>query len=464
MVVNIHALNLVNKWPHLSTEQKIDLSKKCGIPWLRNLCRVLLRNTVVEAHVKFEPYLERKPCRLINARVDWAKCEFGPLFSEIEHQVCKLPWFIKYTPVCDRPRAIYDRLDCDGTPITVTDYTSFEAHFEPDVMWAVEEPLYKFMLSRLPDDERLAFLLLWKGVVSGVNTIEFRGMFKVFCEGIRMSGEMNTSLGNGWSNLVFYFFAMHENGASWDEIFSAKGFVEGDDGIFQVKDELTPTTTQMKRYGLELKIEGISGELSEASFCGQIFDPQELINVADPIVILMKLAWLPRKYINCSDSTRLELLKAKAQSFLHLYNGCPIITPVCDHILKQLSHVKYTHRCHQFFDQYKHEIFKQSFGVAARPVGPRTRHLVHKLFDLSIETQDKIVNTILNCKFVNNSFEPFRLDFLPERYDTYAKAYEDYVDFPTEPDLEVRRDYWMFLANIYQSSSNVLPQPSWDSL
>jgi hypothetical protein len=247
---------------------------------------------------------------------------------------------------------------------------------------------------------------------------------------------------------------MYENGATWDEIFDSCGFVEGDDGIFNVSEDLSPTTEQMESYGFCLKIDVVAN-IEEASFCGLIFDPEDLVNVTDPIKVLMKLAWLPRKYVNCSENLARELLKAKAQSALFQYNGCPIITPVCDYIVKSLSNVKRTKRTFNYFDTYNKEIYLKSEGVVARPVPYRTRALVASTYGISVDMQHDITERILNTPLG----EPFELS-LPQTYDQYAQCYDQYVAYPTVPDECKRMKYYGFLRRLYVADGSTLPPPS----
>jgi len=411
------------------------------------------RRTRVNSHVKDEPYPEPKPCRLINARDDWAKCQLGPVFSAIEHTVCQLPWFIKYIPVSDRPGAVMDRVFMEGARYVCTDYTSFEAHFTNEMMWALEEPLYRIMVENLPWDVKTTFLKMWKVAVTGDNLIDFTNLFLAKLKAVRMSGEMNTSLGNGWSNLVLFLFAMDEKGATWDEIIDSHGFVEGDDGIFRIDERISPTSAQMESYGFRLKIDVVS-DIKTASFCGLIFDPDDLVAVTDPLLVLMKLAWLPRRYIGCRGGTADELLKAKAQSALYQYNGCPIITTACVRILEQLKDVAYTARTYNSFDSYKLVIFKESFGVVARDIPDNTRALVEQMYGISL-TMQSVIESALSQYVLG---EELHLTF-PSEYDHYSQCYEDYVSFPTEPDPVARSRYYQFLQKLYMSDGGKLPQP-----
>lgn len=400
--------------------------------------------------MKDEFYDEFKKCRIINARADWSKVFFGPIFSQIEHTVCKLKWFIKYIPVCDRPQAVMENVMRTGASYTITDYSSFEAHFDPEIMWSIEQPLYEYMLQNVCKEGSNDFQNMWKDVIAGNNEIIFNS-FKFNVDGVRMSGEMNTSLGNGWSNLCLYLFAMWQNGATMDEIIDMNGYVEGDDGIFNTPEHLTPTSEQMEDYGFILKIDTVN-KIEEASFCGLIFDPVELIPVTDPLKVLMKLAWLPRKYNNSSLSLRSELLKAKLQSALYQYNGCPIVTPLCVNLLEQLANVELTDRAERVFDRYKLRAYKESFGVIAREVGLRTRSMVANIYGISVESQLQMEAVLSKVKL----WEPVILDF-PQHYDLYARVYDDYVLYPFDYDPNARNKFYEFLSGIYKRAGTKIP-------
>ncbi len=417
-----------------------------------NRLRRALNRVVVKAHVKDEPYDEIKPVRMINARCDASKALFGPTFAKIEKTVCKLPWFIKYIPVSDRPRAIFDRIYAEGAMYVCTDYSSFEAHFSPAIMWAIEEPLYEYMTSKLPQVDKDVFMAYWRTCIQGRNLVEIRDVFRAELEGTRMSGEMNTSLGNGWSNLVLFMFALYNNGATWDDIFvNIPGFVEGDDGLFRVPRSLAPSSQQMANYGFNLKIDKVS-DICEASFCGQVFDPKDLINVTDPIKVLMKLAWLPRKYIRASDKMKKQLLKAKTQSALFQYNGCPLVTSACVNILNQLKNVRFTRALYNQLDVRERDILHQStvsFQIKTPSVGTRT--LVQKLYDISIDDQER-----LEKQLDQHDLASTLMMVLPTRYDKYAINSLNYIHSPTLPNPAARYECYEHLRGLYMCAGTKL--------
>ncbi len=78
-----------------------------------------------------------------------------------------------------------------------------------------------------------------------------------------MSGEMNTSLGNGFSNLMFMLYACEIQGIECD------GIVEGDDGAFalSLKPGQKFDESIFAEMGLTIKLEKHT-DLMSMSFCG----------------------------------------------------------------------------------------------------------------------------------------------------------------------------------------------------
>lgn len=173
------------------TARKVELKRtwdKIG----RKACPKAFRK--VKSFVKDEPYDEYKYPRLINSRADAAKCYFGPVIQAISDQVFSLDWFIKTVPVADRPMVIRDALLSEGAEYVFTDYTAFEAHFTKEVMEMVQFELFKYMLKNSGDSE---WLKMYMSTMSGTNEITLKA-FTAYIEACRMSGEMDTSLSNGF--------------------------------------------------------------------------------------------------------------------------------------------------------------------------------------------------------------------------------------------------------------------------
>jgi hypothetical protein len=255
----------------------------------------------ISSFVKSESYPEFKYPRWINSRCDAFKTYSGPIFKSIEEQVFKLKWFIKHTPVLERPAKI-SGLKKAGARYIQTDFSSFEAHFTPYLMEAVEFQLYDYMLQQFPADAKFI-----RRVLAGHNKGRTKDGVNFDVRGRRMSGEMCTSLGNGFTNLMVWGYLAERKGIrpeQWD------GYVEGDDGIFAVTSPITITTEDYTNRGFNIKLnEFTKPEL--ASFCGVISIGDTIIR--DPFKWLAAFPGCDRFHF-AGDSVRLQLLRAKALS------------------------------------------------------------------------------------------------------------------------------------------------------
>lgn len=291
-------------------ELRRELAKCNGKP-TKKQCRS------IASFMKTESYDEFKLPRGINSRHDAFKAYSGPFFKSIEKEVYNLPQFVKHIPVADRPKYIKDYLVAAHAQYMVTDYTSFEASFTPEVMDACECQLYNYMLSKFPEDAKLI-----------VDTIKGQNHGSMHCgvsyklKGRRMSGDMCTSLGNGFTNLMIFEFLMQGR--------EARILVEGDDGLAAIYDQNPlPTKEQYEKLGFVIKIEKVDDPML-ASFCGCIC-PGGVI-VRDPRSVLSTFAWTSTN-VNAAYKMQMQLLRAKALSLAYEMPHCPILRAMADRAL-----------------------------------------------------------------------------------------------------------------------------------
>jgi hypothetical protein len=341
-----------------------------------------------KSFMKDETYPDYKHARGINSRSDEFKCYVGPIFKLIEEVVYKLKEFIKHVPVADRPQYIKDMIYRVGSKYVATDYTAFESLFTAELMEACEFELYEYMVQELPEAEE--FMSVLRDVLAGENVCEFKH-FTVKVPATRMSGEMCTSLGNGFSNLMFMLFLCHELGST------AIGCVEGDDGLFRVEGDI-PSTESFARLGLVIKLEEHT-DLCAASFCGMIFDPEDLVNVTNPLEVLASLGWTTNKYFRSRRGIKMSLLRCKALSYAHQYPGSPIISVMADYVLRVTHHVKDENLRVFVSEKWRTNLWEREqlldvlgHNIPRKPIGVRTRLLVESKFGIPIETQFSIEN------------------------------------------------------------------------
>lgn len=342
----------------------------------------LKKLTRVTSFIKDEHYPEYKHARSINSRSDEFKTLVGPIFHQIEKEVFKDPHFIKYVPVKDRAQYILDNVHQDGAHFIATDYSTFEAHFIPYVMKMIEFQLYRYMTQLLADGA--IFMDLVESTLAGENNCNFRNV-GVKVKGVRMSGEMCTSLGNGFSNLMIMLFTGEELNLE-----SLKGVVEGDDGLFSFYGQV-PNEDWFKELGFTIKLESFD-KLSNASFCGLLFDETDKQIITDPKKVLNNFAWIAERYSRAKDVAIKKILKCKALSTLYQYSGCPVIHSYVKYMLRAVGKVQwkmgYMSNYEKDWTLQLMKEMKGSWEIYLKDMPKdNTRALFSKLYNVTIEEQ-----------------------------------------------------------------------------
>jgi len=335
----------------------------------------------VNSFQKDETYPTYKPARAINSRTDAFKIRVGPIFKLIEKELFAKDEFIKHTPMDQRVEQIKRELTQENCKIIGTDYTAFESLFTKEFMEVVEFQLYQYMTTEIEDQE---WYKIVSHALSGQNHCQFRNKFTMILDATRMSGEMCTSLGNSFANLMSMMFIAEEL-----RIESLRGRVEGDDGIFTFYGQ-TPTAEDFAEIGLIIKIEEYDS-LTEGSFCGIIADENELINVTNPIIAMLDFGWTTKCYADATLKKRLTLLRSKALSLAYQYPGCPVLSSLAQYGLRMTKgkNENYGSMCEYEKSELK-RVQKHHKTIPYREVGQQTRLLVERKFGLMVEDQLEI--------------------------------------------------------------------------
>jgi hypothetical protein len=135
-----------------------------------------------------------------------------------------------------------------------------------------------------------------------------------------MSGDMCTSLGNGFTNYMLLSYLMYSKGVGSDQF---RCLVEGDDCIMGSNVELTPG--DYEALGFTIKIERVD-DPCRASFCGLICT-ENGVNVRDPVRFFEKFGWT-HSCLQAGPKVMMQLLKAKAMSALCECPDCPLVSAV----------------------------------------------------------------------------------------------------------------------------------------
>jgi len=348
---------------------------------MRSLC---LEDFELNGFMKTETYLKFANPRGINSRSDNFKVAVGPCCKHMEHIVYShYGEFIKNVPVRQRPEYITQLMGhCPG-PYYETDYTAFERHFVPELLRACEMVLYDHLLHHFPE-----LFNVIESAMCGLNRIRYKA-FTICVKGRRMSGEMVTSLGNGFTNLMLAKFVAFKSNAT------IVGVVEGDDGLFASNRPLREDL--FAKLGFTIKIQKRE-TLLESSFCGLMMS-EDLISLTDPFVALCNLGWSTSPQASQSARVRKELLRAKALSLLHEHPQCPMLSSVAARLIELTngSEPRYTAGWYKWKLQGEiEESMNETMRMAK--VGPSTsaRDCFYRLYGVSPEAQVAFENYIMN--------------------------------------------------------------------
>jgi len=377
---------------------------------------------------KDETYPSYKHIRGINSRSDEFKCAVGPIFKLIEKVLFARPEFIKKIPVSERPAYIRTVLERAGAKYSASDYTSFESLFVRKLMDACEFQLYDYMTQYLPEHDR--FMYLMKNVLGGINHCKNK-MISVKLPATRMSGEMCTSLGNGFSNLMFLLFVSFYVDAR--NLGCVKAVIEGDDALADIPyGNVTPE--DFAKLGLIIKLETFD-ELSDASFCGLMYDKNDLINIADPITAVTEFGWCTAKYKDAREHRRKLLLRCKSLSLAYQYPGCPIIAALARYGLRVTQHcdVRSYLRETGILSTYEREnLIRDIAGkIPDIPVPKDTRLLMERLFGVSVGRQIEMENYFDSLSTIQELAVPGFDQFVHADVLDYSSRYLHYTK-PTD--------------------------------
>jgi len=259
----------------------------------------------------------------------------------------------------------------------------------------------------------------------------------------RMSGEVDTSLGNGIANLINFEACL--------ELLSVRGdiVVEGDDGLFRVDGDLMPTNELYRALGWIIDIVYVD-DISKASFCGMLFDPGDQIIVTDPRKVMATVGMLPEKYYRCKASKKKQLIRARGFSLHYQYGSCPIVGAIGRYLLRTTRSINMTgffeSRLHAV-DLYEREKLKRAMTSLPERCEPgmATRLLVEELYGITVQEQlaiEKYYDSLTDLH-VEINFDWLRPDFFPSVWSTYAANYavlEDTV-YPEIPLSRLQVDW-----------------------
>lgn len=401
-----------DKWidsTHYSMRRKLELTQIAHSTGLdsRELAGTIdfKRMRRVNCFVKPEFYTEYKAHRIISSRSDYAKCVYGPIAKAIEQVVYGGDHtnFIKHVPVRERPGFLKRRIPAECAALE-SDFSSFECHFNRPLMDACEFELYRYMLQDIANYHGLDFRKrddVEKFLEPLCSSNDMRLLGESYSlDATRMSGEVFTSLGNGFTNLMVSTYLLKTSG-----IHVLDAFVEGDDGLFIIDPrdaDLIPSADILKDLGLRIKYVYHAAP-THAGFCGLRYNTRTEHILRDPFPVLYSIGWAMGKPFIQSEAEALGLFKAKLLSLAYECPGCPILTTFALEALARLKHV-HANFTAQERDWYKASQlrFYRNMDEAGITVGcdQDDRDLFAALYGVDVDKQLQIEDDFRNAPTV----------------------------------------------------------------
>lgn len=212
-----------------------------------------------------------------------------------------------------------------------------------------------------------------------------------------MSGEMNTSVGNGWGNLCIFAYICEElKGEVWD------GYVEGDDGIFGTNAEITARDYELLGFDVKVVCLDCSCPNPEThppadgvAFCGIIAATDGTL-LKSYTRVFQNFGWTT-SCLDAGEDVMHELLRAKALSLAYEVGHCPILWALAKYTLENTR--DYAPR---FIRDGYHDTDLIPRDERFIPLGPpsiESRVDYQRHFGLTPGLQEEVESMILQGKF-----------------------------------------------------------------
>ncbi len=379
----------------------------------------------ISCFMKDESYIDWKYPRPIHAAVDQIKVVLGPIVRSVEKVVFQHDDFIKKVPLDERPAFIEEKLHVEGCRNFSADASSWEARQIKEFMLASEMVMYQHMLSAWPNTN-----LLYKRVLTKIGENHIRNkFFSLLVVARRMSGEMDTSLANGTNMRFLIRYLCMKKGST-----VVKGVYEGDDSLV-VCDGPLPSAADFERLNVKIEI-NYHEDVNEASFCGMVYDKQDLANIPDPRECVVSFGWTTRDYVGSKQSVLDKLLVAKAYSYLSAYSGCPVLQPLALTILSVVNHDRdelYNFVSqHMVINMYERELILLALKKSPKPrqIGVGSRHMMEKIYGFTVP-QQLVLEAYIEQMLVDRKIRPIPLELvapLPSSWVDYYSGFCEEVD------------------------------------
>lgn len=282
---------------------------------------------VINMFQKCENYESIKEPRAISACSESLKAYIGGFIHLVDkHAINTTPFFVKgmNPQQVDRRRRLMSQ---KWSLFMGSDYSSYEG--SQDYQWInmIEKEIYKVWLANYPEVYKILADLYENG-----HDIYWKKRYFGHLMGKRMSGDVQTSIGNGICNAVIWKYVSYITNTPIELL------VEGDDAFICSDAELDVRI--VNDLGFDCKIDGPTTNYEEICFLsrysinGHAFG--NIPKVLDKIGVV-KSMHMVKQFKRGSKRSLKEIRDyayTKAYCYMVMYAGTPIIDPLCRSIMR----------------------------------------------------------------------------------------------------------------------------------
>lgn len=352
--------------------------------------------------IKREFYDTVKTARIINSRTDEFKSIVGAHMKRIEEVVCINEHYVKHISLSERAERM-KQIFLKYHYVTEDDYSSFEGTQTNRFHRACERWLFKHMLRNNKEMWKFIkpiFNVSFKETSISMPSKQYKD--RMTFSGSRMSGDLWTSLGNGFSNECVFLFAIYKltsiikppTPIDFDYL------VEGDDGFFAATVDFTHVFESVAtELGLQCKIEQ-GRDINDVSFCSTCIGPNGQ-SVPNFWRLLEKFGWdydeqIVNNYSDKPSKHESKILYSKALSLNAVSQGIPILQELSMQIIRTVGKQQLMMKYFSYLDLEVYDMMH--YEEQETEITMEMRQFFEERFGVTITTQLNIEEYIRRQK------------------------------------------------------------------
>lgn len=373
-----------NRQPKYSIDDWLDHSNYSGARKKQLLSRLDRPKDYypVKTFIKKEAYPELKPPRTINSRDDAFKVLVGPFTHAIEKDVFGSKYSLKGKTLKEQNQIFFNRLR-DKKVFISTDYSRWESSISPEIIRYIEMDFFRRYPSPYPWDFHS-----WLQSHILDNRLVSQGANKLTMNGVRMSGDMHTSLMNTYINLYLTAFICHNLNLTWD------GFFEGDDGFIGLDQDVQDLEVLKNQFslfsselGFDLKIE-VSRDISELPYLSR-HCVSEGVAIREPFKAICHAQWS----FSLHNHNPVEIQRSRGYGLALENEGSPILQSLGNMLLRRSGAGKLWYSDPWFKTYYNLPDFVSDVQFNTQ-ISSSTRVKFQQLFGISVALQLEIEESL----------------------------------------------------------------------